>query len=57
MLSWALPDGTKQLVPKDDGIGLMLSSFCSREVGYGIPLSQSQLDIENEKRKHEFKNT
>ena len=51
MLSWTLPDGTKQLVPKDDGIGLMFSLFCSRELGYGMSLTQHQLDLTNEQRK------
>ena len=51
MYSWTLPDGTKQLVPKDDGMGLMLSSFCSRELGYGFPLTQDMLDLVNEQRK------
>ena len=34
--AWVLPDGTKQLIPKDEGQGVMLSSFVSRELGYGF---------------------
>ena len=49
--SWTLPDGTRQLILKDDGIGLMLSSFCSMEFGYGMQLIQADLDLVNEKRK------
>jgi hypothetical protein len=37
--SWTLPDGTKTLIPKDEGQGVMLSSFMSREFGYGFELS------------------
>ena len=51
--SWTLPDGTKQLLPKDDGQGLMLSSFCSRELGYGYSVPPDILKIVNEKRKSE----
>ena len=49
--SWSCPDGTKQLIPKDDGNGLMLSSFVSREFGYGMLLTETQLVIVNEYRK------
>ena len=33
---WTTPDGQKQLLPKDQGQGIMLSSFCCRELGYGF---------------------
>ena len=36
--SWVLPDGTKQLLPKEEGQGVMLSSFCCHELGYGYPV-------------------
>jgi hypothetical protein len=49
--SWTCPDGTKQLIPKDDGTGLMLSSFISREFGYGMELTKDQLEIVNAYRK------
>ena len=49
--SWTLPDGTKQLLPKDDGQGLVLSSFCSRELGYGWQIPPDILREVNVKRK------
>ena len=50
---WMLPNGKKQLVPKDEGHGLMLSSFTCRELGYGVPLSDEDLKKVNEKRQHQ----
>jgi hypothetical protein len=51
--SWVYPDGTRVLLPKDEGQGLMISSFVSRELGYGMELTQSQLSMVNTKRKGE----
>ena len=51
--AWTLPDGYTELVPKDDGAGVMLSSICSRELGYGCTVSDSTLKLINEKRKGE----
>ena len=50
--TWTLPNGKKPLIPKDDGKGVMISAFCSRELGYGpMFLSQPQLDkVNNMKR-------
>ena len=45
--SWTLPDGTKPLVPKDEGQGLMLSSFTSRELGYGPTITSQVLERVN----------
>ena len=47
---WSLPDGTTTTNPKDDGHGIMLSSFVSRDFGYGHDLSQQQLDQINSYR-------
>ena len=47
---WVLPDRTRELVPKDEGHGVMLSSLCSRELGYGFELSKAILDEVNIKR-------
>ena len=44
---WMMPDGTKQLVPKDEGNGIMLSSFTCRELGYGCPISDDVLEAVN----------
>jgi hypothetical protein len=50
--SWTLPDGTKPLIPKDEGQGVMLSSFVSREFGYGMNLSDPVLSLINEYREN-----
>ncbi len=42
--SWYGPDGMSVLVPKDDGQGVMISAFQSRELGFGVKLTQEQLD-------------
>jgi hypothetical protein len=42
--SWYGPDGISVLVPKDDGQGVMISAFQSRELGFGVKLNQEQLD-------------
>ena len=52
--SWTLPDGTTDLVPKSDGAGIMLSSFTSREFGYGMKISPQQLRRINEERKGKY---
>ena len=33
---WTCPDGKRQFTPRDEGQGVMLSSFCSRELEYGF---------------------
>jgi hypothetical protein len=33
------------LIPKDEGHGVMISAFVSREFGFGMTLSQDQLDL------------
>jgi hypothetical protein len=45
--SWSLPDGTRQLLPKDDGHGIMVSAFTCRELGYGVSLTPAQLSAVN----------
>ena len=50
LLSWTLPDGSKPLIPKDEGAGLMLSAITSRELGFGFTVSESALEAVNEKR-------
>ena len=46
-MQWHLPDGTTAINPKEEGMGIMLSSFCSRDFGYGFDLSDAQLAIVN----------
>ena len=53
LLSWTLPDGSKPLVPKDEGDGVMLSAFTSRELGFGFTVPPNILDEVNKKRENE----
>jgi hypothetical protein len=48
--AWMLPSSEKQLVPKDEGQGVMISALQSREFGYGLPLAEEQLNIVNAAR-------
>jgi hypothetical protein len=41
--SWCGPNGKTVLVPKDEGQGLMISAFQSRECGFGYQLNEEQL--------------
>ena len=47
---WTSPEGHKQLLPKDRGQGIMLSSFICRELGYAYTPSSECLDAVNRKR-------
>jgi hypothetical protein len=53
--AWKLPDGQKPIIPKDEGLGVMVSSIVSREFGFGLKLSHPDLQKVNEYR--EKKNT
>ena len=46
--AWVAPDGQRVLVPKDDGQGLMISAFQSREFGFGLEISEEDLKKVNE---------
>jgi hypothetical protein len=48
--AWVAPDGQRVLVPKDDGQGLMISAFQSREFGFGLEISEEDLKKVNEAR-------
>ncbi len=48
--SWKGPNGETVPVPKDDGTGLMISIFQSREFGFGLPLTEQQLNGVNTHR-------
>jgi hypothetical protein len=45
--AWSGPNGETVLVPKDDGQGVMISAFQSRELGFGMELTKDQLDEVN----------
>ncbi len=42
--AWYGPEGISVLVAKDDGQGVMISAFQSRELGFGMALTKEQLD-------------
>ena len=48
--SWT-HEGKRVLVPKDEGYGVMISAFMSRELGFGVVISQEQLDEINQTRR------
>jgi hypothetical protein len=48
--SWSAPNRTCALLPKDDGQGVMVSSFVCRELGYNPPLSTTDLERVNIER-------
>jgi hypothetical protein len=45
--SWKAPNGETVLIPKDDGQGVMISAFQSREFDFGRQLSEQELTIVN----------
>ena len=49
--AWTLPTGETQLVPKDEGAGVMISAFQSRDFGFGHPLTNEQLEGINQTRR------
>jgi hypothetical protein len=49
--AWTSPDGEKPIIPKDEGLGVMISAFVSREFGFGMALSPAQLLAVNLKRR------
>ena len=48
---WASLDGTTPPMPKEEGQGVMLSSFVSSEFRYGMELTKSQLSHINKYRR------
>jgi len=45
--AWTGPNGESNIVPKDDGLGVMISAFQSREFGFGMPVTPDQLEEVN----------
>ena len=41
------------LLPKDEGMGIMMSSFCSRKLGYGFNFTPERMTVVNEIRMKE----
>ena len=48
--TWVGPNGETALTPKDEGHGVMLSSFVSHEYGFDFQLTASQLKAVNKRR-------
>jgi hypothetical protein len=48
--AWTAPDGTWGLIPKEEGAGVMISAFVSREFGFGMDLSPNNLAKVNQYR-------
>jgi hypothetical protein len=40
--AWVLPSGEKQLVPKDEEQGIMISDLQSKEFGFSVLLTEQQ---------------
>jgi hypothetical protein len=47
----SVPDGETAIVPKDEGAGIMISAFQSREFGFGLHMSEQELALVNEYRR------
>jgi hypothetical protein len=49
-MQWIGPSGERSILPKNDGIGVMVSAFQSREFGWGMDVTDEQMVRINEKR-------
>jgi hypothetical protein len=47
---WVSPDGQRALLPKTDGLRLMLSALQARETGFGVHISRMKMEEINETR-------
>jgi hypothetical protein len=45
--AWTCGDGQRPVIPKDEGLGAMTSAFVSREFGFGMKLSDKELEMVN----------
>ncbi len=41
--AWTAPDGQKAMIPKDEGLGVMISVIVSREMGFGCDISDADM--------------
>ena len=53
--SWYGPNGEAALLPKEEGLGIMLSGLMSREFDWGFLMSPEQLQMVNQASKGESK--
>jgi hypothetical protein len=49
--AWKGPKGELAVIPKDEGYGIMISAFQSREFGFGMKLTIEELHKVNQYRK------
>ena len=42
--SWTTPDGEKGLMPKDEGCGIMASTFAFRKLGFSMKITATELN-------------
>ena len=49
--AWTLPDGQKPIIPKDEGLGVMISAIVSREFGFGMKIPEADLQKVNDYRR------
>ena len=49
--AWTGPKGEQAIIPKDEGYGLMISAFQSREFGFGMTLTPEELEKVNKFRR------
>ena len=47
---WVSDEGVREILPKDEGLGVMISAFQSWEFGFGMTLTPEQLQRVNAKR-------
>jgi hypothetical protein len=48
--AWTMPDGQKPIIPKDEGLGVMVSGIVSRQFGFRLKVSHKDLQKVNEYR-------
>jgi hypothetical protein len=48
--TWTMPDGQKPIIPKDEGLGVMVSGIVSRKFGFGLKVSHEDLQKVNKYR-------
>jgi hypothetical protein len=53
--TWYGSNGEAALLPKEEGLGIMLSGLMSRDLGWGFPMSPEQLQMVNQASKCESK--
>ncbi len=49
-MQWVGPSGKRSILPKNDGMGAMVSAFQSREFGWGMEITNQQMARINQRR-------